>query len=107
MQVFVNNYAFESDVNHRLMQLFLGMKEGATIVSFKEFRPLEYTITEHNMNDIASILTVHKVGYGSGGVSWTASPGQYFIHRIDRRPLKKFIKDLSSGSSRRSRSSRS
>jgi H3 lysine-79-specific histone-lysine N-methyltransferase len=60
--LFVNNYAFESDVNHRLMQLFLEMREGAVIISFRSFRPVDYKITEHNMNDIASILAVEKVG---------------------------------------------
>lgn len=126
--VFVNNYAFGSTINHRLMQLFLSMKEGATIVCFEAFRTLEHTITEHNMNNIASILTVekqrceflqainspHRFGrswelkcscacrYASGGVSWTASPGEYFIHRIDRRSIKIFLNQLSS--SRRPRS---
>ena len=59
------------------------------------------------MNDIASILTVQRVVYGSGGVSWTASPGEFFIHRVDRGPLQDFIKSKTSGaSSRRSRGSR-
>lgn len=90
--VFVNNYAFESSLNHGLMQLFLGMKEGATIISFAAFRSLDYTIMDYNMNDIASILTVRKTGYRSGGVSWTASPGEYFVHTVDRGPLRKFIR---------------
>ena len=103
--LFVNNYAFESDVNWRLMQMFLSMKEGATIISFSAFRSLDYKITEHNMNDIASILTVKKAVYGPGGVSWTASPGEYYIHRIDRRPLKRFL-EMGTKASRASRGSR-
>lgn len=59
--LFVNNYAFESDVNHRLMQTFLEMKEGAVIISFRAFRPPDYKITEYNMNGIASILSVERV----------------------------------------------
>lgn len=29
--------------------------------------------------------------YGSGGVSWTASGGEYYIQRIDRSQLAKFV----------------
>ena len=36
------------------------------IVSFVAFRPQDYTISVHNMNDIASILTVERVVYGPG-----------------------------------------
>lgn len=99
--VFVNNYAFESDMNHRLMQLFLSMREGATIISFRPFRPVDYKITQHNMNGIASILTVEKVGYGSGGVSWTASTGEFYIQRIDRQLLNRFIESQGKRLSRR------
>lgn len=89
--VFVNNYAFESDVNVQLKLLFLGMKEGAKIVCFAPFRAVDYTITEHNMNDVGSILTVEKYTYNTGGVSWTASPGVYYIHKIDRSMLQDFV----------------
>lgn len=89
--VFVNNYAFGSDLNNDLMHLFLCMKEGTNIVSFKAFRPLDYKITDYNVNDIASILTVRSKSYESGCVSWTASPGTYYIHTIDRKPLKEYI----------------
>jgi H3 lysine-79-specific histone-lysine N-methyltransferase len=101
--IFVNNYAFGSDVNHRLMHYFLSMREGATIISFVAFRPLDYKITDHNMNDIASILTVSRIAYGPGSVSWTASPGEYFIHTIDRKPLSKYMEDRSASSTGRNR----
>ena len=109
--IFVNNYAFDAALNRGIMHLFLSMKEGAKIISFVAFRPLDYTITDHNMNDIASILTVRKqayhlettlkcysycIRYGPGSVSWTASPGEYFIHTIDRGPLKQFSERSSS-----------
>ena len=73
-----------------LKLLFLCMKEGAKIVCFAPFRPVDYTITEHNMNDVASILTVERFTYGTGGVSWTASGGVYYIHTIDRSMLNDF-----------------
>jgi hypothetical protein len=67
------------------MQLFLGMKEGARVVSFAgtskrmtdvhiwrerewrrlislAFRSVDHTITEYNMNNIASIMSVQRVG---------------------------------------------
>lgn len=103
--LFVNNYAFESDVNLRLKQTILSMKEGAVIISFVAFRSLDYTITERNMNDVASILTVERAVYGPGGVSWTASPGEYFIHRVDRRPLQAFF-EQNQNRTRASRTSR-
>ena len=61
--IFVNNYAFGSELNNKLLHMFLSLKEGARIMSLLAFRPLEFKITEHNMHDMAAILTVKKYGY--------------------------------------------
>jgi len=60
--LFVQNYAFGSKVDNALIQLFPGMKEGSIIISFRAFRALDYNINEFNMGEIASILTVQRIG---------------------------------------------
>ncbi|KAI3654631.1 hypothetical protein MP228_000011 [Amoeboaphelidium protococcarum] len=86
--VFVNNYAFDQETNLKLMQLFLHLKEGAFVVSFRPFRSLDHVIADHNINDMASIFKVKKMDYGPNSVSWTGNSGEYFIHQVDRRYLK-------------------
>jgi len=96
--VFVNNFAFESETNDALMNHFLAMKEGAKIVSFRAFASvtaLGKRITEHSMYSPSSILSVKKYHYwGNDGVSWTSNTIEYYIHTIDRKPLKDFDQHL-------------
>lgn len=60
------------------------MKEGAKIVSSKAFCPLNFRITDRNLSDIASIMSVKELSPLSGGVSWTGRPVTYYLQTIDR-----------------------
>ena len=82
--VFVNNFAFGPTVDHQLKQRFANMKEGAKIVSSKAFCPLNFRITDRNLGDIASIMSVKELSPLSGGVSWTGKPVTYYLQTIDR-----------------------
>ena len=82
--VFVNNFAFGPAVDHQLKQRFANMKEGAKIVSSKAFCPLNFRITERNLGDIASMMSVKELSPLSGGVSWTGKPVTYYLQTIDR-----------------------
>ncbi|KAJ2380331.1 Nucleosomal histone H3-Lys79 methylase, partial [Coemansia sp. RSA 2603] len=44
----VNNYAFDSALNHNLLQMFLDLKDGARIVSLKPFVTPDYKINARN-----------------------------------------------------------
>lgn len=72
--VLTNNYAFASSTNEALTRLFLEMKEGAKIISLKDFR------TGANRNGPESILKVTKYSYppDRNYVSWTNADGCYF-----------------------------
>ena len=72
--VLTNNYAFASSTNEALTRLFLEMKEGAKIISLKDFR------TGANRNGPESILKVVKYSYppDRNYVSWTNADGCYF-----------------------------
>jgi len=82
--VFVNNFAFGPAVDHQLKQRFANMKEGARIVSSKAFCPLNFRITDRNLGDIASIMSVKELSPLRGGVSWTGKPVTYYLQTIDR-----------------------
>lgn len=82
--MFVNNFAFGPAVDHQLKQRFANMKEGAKIVSSKAFCPLNFRITERNLGDIASIMSVKELSPLCGGVSWTGKPVTYYLQTIDR-----------------------
>eukprot|EP00158_Paraphelidium_tribonemae_P006949 Partr_v1_DN28048_c3_g1_i2_m56702 putative Histone methyltransferase that specifically methylates histone H3 to form H3K79me. This methylation is required for telomere silencing and for the pachytene checkpoint during the meiotic cell cycle by allowing the recruitment of RAD9 to double strand breaks. Nucleosomes are preferred as substrate compared to free histones (By similarity) len=82
--VFVNNYVFEADLNHKLADIFHDCKDGAQIVSFSPFKSLDRATSRYVSDDLP-IKSVQKVAYKAGGVSWTSSPGEYYIHLIDRR----------------------
>ncbi|CAG8490430.1 4938_t:CDS:2 [Funneliformis mosseae] len=76
--VLTNNYAFTSSTNEALTRLFLDMKEGAKIISLKDFR------TGANRNGPESILKVAKYSYppDRNYVSWTNADGCYFVSTV-------------------------
>ncbi|KAJ1654381.1 Nucleosomal histone H3-Lys79 methylase [Dispira simplex] len=88
--VLVNNYAFSSQLNQQLLQLFLDLEEGTQIISLKSFIPLDFKITSRNAGSPESILKVKQYPYWSDAVSWTSNGGHYFIHVVDRGPLRAF-----------------
>lgn len=88
----INNYAFDGKLNSHLLDMFLDLKEGARIVSLKSFVPPGHVISEHNIQSPANLLSVEKMEFPSGSVSWTIAPGPYFISTVDRSRLEKFFK---------------
>lgn len=48
--IFVNNFAFGPSVDQQLKERFANLKEGAKIVSSKAFAPLNFKITNRNLN---------------------------------------------------------
>jgi H3 lysine-79-specific histone-lysine N-methyltransferase len=86
----VNNYAFDAQLNQRLLQLFLDLKEGTRIISLRNFVPLDHKITVRNAGSAESILSITSHTYPSGSVSWTNSGGQYFIQTVDRTAVQRF-----------------
>ncbi|CAN6616161.1 histone-lysine N-methyltransferase, H3 lysine-79 specific [Trichomonascus vanleenenianus] len=87
----INNYAFDSALNGKLVDMFLDLKEGCKIVSLKSFVPQDHVITQYNIGSPLNILRVEKRHFGSGSVSWTHTGGDYYISTIDRSRLKHFL----------------
>ncbi|KAL3315436.1 Histone-lysine N-methyltransferase, H3 lysine-79 specific [Cichlidogyrus casuarinus] len=95
--IFANNFAFGPEVDHQLKERFQNLREGARIVSSKEFCPLNFRITDRNLggmlhihpfftfcSDIGSIMKVECLDAVENAVSWTDKPFSYFLHTIDR-----------------------
>ena len=88
--VLVNNQAFGPDLNSKLVDRFLDLKEGCQIVSLKSFKPEGFELQERNMNDVRHSLRVRKLEYFSNRVSWTDAPGNYYIATKDLSELRAF-----------------
>lgn len=86
--ILVNNYAFSSELNDSLINMFLDLKNGCRIVSLKSFVPPGHVISEHNIENPINILRVEQKEFGSNCVSWTDAPGVYFVSVVDRNRLK-------------------
>ncbi|KZT24688.1 DOT1-domain-containing protein [Neolentinus lepideus HHB14362 ss-1] len=106
--VLVNNKVFEESLNEALRPKFLDLKEGAIVVSLKEFAPVDSRVTERNVDDMSTIFKVHAMKYHSGSVSWGSGGGLYYIHRVDREGYAELVKNFhtSRSSSRTARSRR-
>ncbi len=89
--VLVNNQAFTPELNDRLVNLFLDLKEGCQIVSLKSFVPAGHKITSRNINHACNVLDVVEKRYYSACVSWTDAPGSYYLARKDSSRLKSFL----------------
>ncbi|ESO08606.1 hypothetical protein HELRODRAFT_74931 [Helobdella robusta] len=96
--IFVNNFAFGPHVDHQLKLRFANVKEGARIVSSRAFCPLNFHITDRNLSDIGTIMTVEELTALPAAVSWTDKPFAYYLHTIDRSLLEKYFKNLKSNS---------
>ncbi|OZJ06877.1 hypothetical protein BZG36_00029 [Bifiguratus adelaidae] len=84
--ILVNNYAFDPEINHKLVQLFLDLKEGTRIISLKSFVPLGHKINERNAHSPESILNVKRYEYYTEATEALSLP---FIKRcsMDRRRM--------------------
>jgi len=89
--ILVNNQAFTPDLNQKLVQLFLDLKDGCKIVSLKSFVPDGHKITSRNRDNPVNLLSVKKGEYFSKSVSWTDAGGTYFIATKDEKLVKKFM----------------
>lgn len=89
--VLVNNYAFDGKLNSHLIDMFLDLKDGCRIVSLKSFVPPGHVISEHNIESPLNILSVEKKEFPSGSVSWTSTPGPYYLSVVDRSLLQKYF----------------
>jgi H3 lysine-79-specific histone-lysine N-methyltransferase len=83
--VLVNNKAFQPALNDQLVMRFLDLKNGARVVSLKNFVPVNERRSstqqkKHREHDPRSLLKGVKVlEYGSGCVSWTDQGGEYYV----------------------------
>uniref|UniRef100_A0A914W9R5 Histone-lysine N-methyltransferase, H3 lysine-79 specific n=1 Tax=Plectus sambesii TaxID=2011161 RepID=A0A914W9R5_9BILA len=111
--VFINNYAFTSDLEAAIKRDLLSeMKDGTRIVSTKPYGNPSKPITDRQMNDISSIMDVSELKPCQEPCSWTNKYVPYYLHVINRAKLEKYFFDqrfpalrTESTSSRRSSSS--
>ncbi|RFU34936.1 hypothetical protein B7463_g1421, partial [Scytalidium lignicola] len=86
--ILVNNQAFTPQLNRRLIDLFLDLKNGCKIISLRSFVPHDHKITARNRDDPVNVLDVVKGEYFDKSVSWTDVGGEYFVATKDDQRLK-------------------
>lgn len=87
----VNNFAFEPDLNQKLLDMFLDLKEGTQIISLKPFVTANHVITTRNAENPVNRLRMVEKRYYSSEVSWTDSGGSYYVHTVDGGMLREFM----------------
>ncbi|WEW60991.1 Nucleosomal histone H3-Lys79 methylase [Emydomyces testavorans] len=92
--VLINNQAFTPELNNKLINYFLDMKEGCQIVSLKSFVPPGHRIQSRNLNSPINLLSVKRKHYWSDSVSWTNAGGTYYIAIKDSSRLKAFSESM-------------
>ncbi|KAI1001486.1 Histone-lysine N-methyltransferase, H3 lysine-79 specific [Podosphaera aphanis] len=88
--ILVNNQAFTPDLNQKLKDLFLDLKNGCRVISLKSFVPHGHQISSRNLWDPANLLAVVEGEYHSRSVSWTDTGGKYYIATKDDKRLNEF-----------------
>lgn len=90
--IFVNNYAFRPEVDHKLKQRFLDLKDGVQILSSKPFCSPKARVSERHLTDIGSIMRVIEINpeLKKDSVSWTNKPLPYYLHVLDGSPVEKY-----------------
>nr|XP_027200889.1 probable serine/threonine-protein kinase DDB_G0282963 [Dermatophagoides pteronyssinus] len=85
--IFVNNFAFGPEVDHRLKGYFQNLLDGSKILSSKAFCSLNFRFSQRNLSDIGAMMTVKEILPRDQSVSWTGRPVSYYLHTIDRKQL--------------------
>lgn len=93
--VVVNNQAFTTSLNDKLVMKFLDLKEGCKILSLKSFKPAGHRLQQRNMHNPINLLNVRELEYFSDMVSWTNQGGHYYVATKDSRELRAFQKGMS------------
>lgn len=90
--ILVNNFAFKPDVDHRLKQKFLDLKDGTQILSSKPFCSPKSRLTERNLTDLGSIMHVVEIqpDLKKDTVSWTPKALPYYLHILDGTRVEKY-----------------
>lgn len=91
--VLVNNQAFTPELNDKLKDMFLDLKDGSQVVSLKPFVPESHKINMRNFSSVANIFVQQRYDYFSNCVSWTDQHGHYYIATKDTRPLEAFKRE--------------
>ncbi|CAF1349584.1 unnamed protein product [Rotaria magnacalcarata] len=92
--IFANNYVFGSTVNHELKVKFMAMKDGAKIVSSREFCSETFRLNDRTKNDLGAVMHVSKPEDFLGKVSWSDKCVQYYLHIIDHSKLALFYEKM-------------
>ncbi|CAF0992177.1 unnamed protein product [Rotaria sordida] len=92
--IFANNYVFGSTVNHELKVKFMNMKDGAKIVSSREFCSETFRLNDRTKNDLGAVMYVTKPEEFLGKVSWSDKCVQYYLHIIDHSKLAHYYEKM-------------
>uniref|UniRef100_A0A915MV22 Histone-lysine N-methyltransferase, H3 lysine-79 specific n=1 Tax=Meloidogyne javanica TaxID=6303 RepID=A0A915MV22_MELJA len=101
--IFINNYAFQSDLETRIKrELLADLKDGTRIVSTKPYVPLnkQGAITDRQLNDISVITEVAEMKPCLNPCSWTSAYVPYYLHTINRTKLENYFLKLRNSSLR-------
>ncbi|KAI8831586.1 histone methylation protein DOT1-domain-containing protein [Chytridium lagenaria] len=82
--IFVNNYAFNAELNQGLLARFLDLKPTAKVISLKSFTSLEKRQAGRRSNAIENIFTVKEYYFGQNSVSWMSEAGRFYVHTLQR-----------------------
>lgn len=90
--ILVNNFAFKPEVDHKLKQRFLDLKDGTQILSSKPFCSIKSRVNERNLTDIGSIMHVVEIypDLKKDSVSWTPKPLPYYLHVLDGSRVERY-----------------
>lgn len=92
--IFVNNFAFGPNVDHKLKQKFTSLRDGTRIISSKPYCPLNFRLTSRNLSDIGAILRITELATMPGSVSWTGNPVSYYLHMVDSTVLEEYFSNV-------------
>ena len=82
---------FSSLLNDRLSLLFLELRSDTLIVSLKAFAS-SFTISAYNLNSpLAMIDQGSEYRYGKKSVSWKDEGGTYWIGKVDRTRVERWL----------------
>ncbi|CAI4224594.1 unnamed protein product [Auanema sp. JU1783] len=105
--VFINNYAFNPDLEQRIKrELLAEMKDGTRIISTKAYATGTKEINDRLLSDVEALLDVRELETVQCPTSWTDKHVPYFLHTVNRAKLEAYFYERAKSNSHSNEHSR-
>ncbi|KAL6731778.1 hypothetical protein Aduo_002607 [Ancylostoma duodenale] len=102
--IFINNYAFEPELDLHIKNMLADCHVGTRIISTKAYATGTKRVNMRNLGDVESIMEVSQLKTVKQPTSWTPNNVPYYLHTVTHSKMMNFFTQRKNGGGELSRS---